>query len=162
VCCAQRAQARLATSLDVSIWELYDEAPLQELFVKRLSFLLASCALAASAQAAPQCKQQTVEKSVVEICMVPGAAFQHDVYTLKADNVLVFALIDDYVEHLELNHTIPEGLAIELPLSQQGEKRISIKGGCLPESKDGAEVGRICNFTWGRHQIVKDVRFTFD
>jgi hypothetical protein len=130
--------------------------------MKRLSFFLASSMLAIAAQAAPQCKQQTVEKSVVEICMVPGAAFQHDMYTLKANKVLVFALIDDYVEQVTLNHTLPEGLAIELPLSQQGEKRVEIKGGCLPESKDGAEVGRICNFTWGRHQIVKDVRFTFD
>ena len=130
--------------------------------MQRLSFFLASCLLAVSAQAAPQCKQQTVDKSVVEICMVPGAAFQHDLYTLKANNVLVFALIDDYVEQVELTHTIPEGPAIELPLSQQGEKRVQIKGGCLPESKDGAEVGRVCNFSWGRHQIVKDVRFTFD
>jgi hypothetical protein len=129
--------------------------------MKKALFLLASIALPVVTHAAPQCHKQTVEKSVVELCMVPGASFQHDVYTLKADNVLVFALIDDYVEKLELEHAIPEGLTIELPLSKQDEKLVRIKGGCVPESKDGAEVGRVCNFTWGRHQIVKDARFTF-
>jgi hypothetical protein len=115
-----------------------------------------------AAAASQQCKQQTVEKSLVEICLVPGAALEHDAYTLKADNILVFTLVDDYVEKVELEHTIPEGMTIEMPLSKQGEKVARIKGGCVPESKDGMEVARICNFTWGRHQIVKDVRFEFD
>lgn len=119
---------------------------------------------ASSVMAAPmqQCRNQKVEQSEVEICLVPGAAFQHDMYTLKADKVLIAAFVDDYVEKVELTHTIPEGLTIELPLSKQGEKVVKISGGCLPESKDGAEVARICNFFWGKHQIVKDVRFQFD
>lgn len=83
-------------------------------------------------------------------------------YTLKADKVLIAAFVDDYVEKVELTHTIPEGLTIELPLSKQGEKVVKISGGCLPESKDGAEVARVCNFFWGKHQIVKDIRFQFD
>jgi len=87
---------------------------------------------------------------------------QHDVYVLKADNQHVFALMDDYVEKVELSHTIPDGVTIELPLSKQGERTVVIKGGCVPESKDGMEVGRVCNFTWGKHQIVKDARFTFN
>ncbi|WGG52764.1 hypothetical protein [Rugamonas sp. DEMB1] len=80
-------------------------------------------------------------------------------YTLKADNVLIFALMDDYVEQIELTHTVPEGLVLELPLSMQGEKTVKISGGCVPQSKDGAEVARVCNFSWGKKQIVKDVRF---
>lgn len=27
--------------------------------------------------------------------------------------------------------------------------------------KDGAEVARVCNFYWGKYQVVKDVRFEF-
>lgn len=131
--------------------------------MKRVLIVLAGFAASLPAAAATQqCKQQTVEKSVVEICLNPGAAFQHDAYTLKADNVPVFTLVDDYVEKVELEHTIPEGMTIELPLSKQGEKVARIKGGCVPESKDGAEVARVCNFSWGRYQIVKDVRFEFD
>ena len=129
--------------------------------MKNALLLFTLTALPIAAYAAPQCHKQTVDRLVVEMCMHPGAAFQHDVYTLKADNVLVFALIDDYVEKLELEHAIPEGLTMKLPLSKQDEKVIRIKGGCLPESKEGVEVGRVCNFTWGRHQIVKDARFTF-
>lgn len=109
----------------------------------------------------PQCQQQTAQNTVFEICLLPGAAFQHDLYTLKADKVLLFALVDDYSEHIELEHILPPGPAIEFPLSQQGGKSTKIKGGCLPESKDGAEVARICNFYWGNFQIVKNVRFEF-
>lgn len=131
--------------------------------MKRLLICLGGCAIVLSASAAtPNCKKTTIEKSLIEMCLVPGAAFQHDVYTMKVDNVMVFALIDDYVEKVELEHTVPEGMAIELPLSKQGEKIARIKGGCVPESKDGAEVARVCNFSWGRYQVVKDVRFDFN
>lgn len=131
--------------------------------------LLSSCVAAfllltpfcAQAAEPPQCKQQVIEKTTVEMCLLPGAAFQHDLYTVKADKVLLVALVDDYAEKVELEHTIPTGPAIEFPLSLQGEKSTKIKGGCVPESKDGAEVARLCNFYWGKHQIVKDVRFEF-
>ncbi len=126
-----------------------------------LSLLLANFVSDAFAAEPPQCKQQSIEKSVIEMCMLPGAAFQHDLYTLKADRVLIFALVDDYSENIELEHTIPDGLAIEFPLSKQGEKTTKIRGGCIPESKDGAEVARVCNFYWGKYQVVKDVRFEF-
>ena len=128
-----------------------------------LSALLLSLVASAEVLAAepPQCKQQAVEKSVIEMCLLPGAAFQHDLYTLKADKVLIFALVDDYSEKVELEHAIPEGLAIEFPLSKQGEKVVKIRGGCVPESKDGAEVARLCNFYWGKYQVVKDIRFEF-
>ena len=132
--------------------------------MKKAGFAAILVIAGSSAMAAPaqQCRHQKVEQSDIEICLVPDAAFQHDMYTLKADKVLIAAFVDDYVEKVELTHTIPEGLTIELPLSKQGEKVVKISGGCLPESKDGAEVARICNFFWGKHQIVKDVRFQFD
>lgn len=111
---------------------------------------------------APQCKRQAVEKSSVEMCLLPGAAMQHDLYTLKVDGVLIAALVDDYVEKVELTHTIPDGLTLEFPLSKQGEKVVKIHGGCLPVSKDGMEVARVCNFYWGKHQVVTDARFEFN
>lgn len=109
----------------------------------------------------PECKQQTVEKSVMEMCLLRGAAFQHDLYTLKADKVLIFALVDDFSEKVELEHVVPSGPSIEFPLSKQGGSSVKITGGCAPVSKDGQEVARLCNFYWGRFQIVTDVRFEF-
>jgi hypothetical protein len=125
------------------------------------AIFMASCASGVLAAEPPQCKQQIVEKSSIEMCLLSGAAFQHDLYTLKADKVLIFALVDDYSEKVELEHTIPDGLTIEFPLSKQDEKTTKIRGGCIPESKDGAEVARVCNFYWGKYQVVKDVRFEF-
>lgn len=140
----------------------FPNRPFEKFMKSLVPFLFLACA-AFSVQAAepPQCKQQTVEKSVIEMCLLPGGAFQHDLYTLKADKVLIFALVDDYSENIELEHAIPEGPALEFPLSRQGGKSVTIKGGCTPESKDGAEVARVCNFFWGKYQIVKDVRFEF-
>lgn len=127
-----------------------------------LPLLLTTLSAPVWAANGPQCKQQTVEKTVIEMCMVPGAVFQHDLYTLKADRVLIFALVDDYSEKVELEHTIPDGPAMEFPLSKQGEKSTKIRGGCVPESRDGMEVARVCNFHWGKHHVVKDVRFEFN
>lgn len=123
---------------------------------------LAMLSVTALAAESPKCKQNKVENSNIEMCLVLGAAFQHDLYTLKVDKTLIFALVDDYSEKVEVVHTIPEGLTIEFPLSRQGVNPISISGGCAPESKDGAEVARVCNFMWGKVQIVKDVRFEFN
>ena len=110
----------------------------------------------------PKCHQQTVEKVTIEMCLLPGAAFQHELYTMKADKTLIFALVDDYSEKIELEHTIPPGLTLEFKLSKQDANPIKITGGCVPESKDGAEVARMCNFYWGKHQVVKNIRFEFN
>lgn len=127
----------------------------------------AACAalvLAGHAAAAPDCRTQRTGDTTIEMCLFPGQAFQHDLYVLKADNVPVFALVDDFAENVTLQHTIPPGLSMELALSRKAGSAgtsVTIKGGCVPESKDGAEVARLCNFHWGEEHIVKDVRFTF-
>ncbi|WP_343637660.1 hypothetical protein [Roseateles sp.] len=124
---------------------------------------LAFVSVCSHAQSAPkpQCQSSTIENSKVEMCMYPGASFQHDTYVLRVDRMTIFALVDDFADQVELTHTVPEGPALELPLSR-GEKVVKLVGGCVPESKDGAEVARVCNFRWGRHEVVKNVRFTFD
>lgn len=125
------------------------------------SLLIAGLMATASAAEPPQCKVQKVENVSFEMCMQPGASFQHDIYTLKADKVLLFALVDDFAEKIELEHTIPPGVTIEFPLSKQGTPTVKISGGCVPESKDGAEIARLCNFSWGKYHVIKDVRFEF-
>lgn len=71
----------------------------------------------------PQCKQQTIEKTVMEISFIPGTTLHHDVYTPKAVIVLLFALLDDYSESVELDHTIPEGFSIKFPHSKQVKRQ---------------------------------------
>jgi hypothetical protein len=119
-----------------------------------------ACAPVIAAEPA-ECKQQTIENSVIEMCLLRGGAFEHDLYTMKAGKTLIFALVDDYADSVELTHTIPPGLTIEFPLSKQGSNPIKITGGCVPESKDGAEIARLCNFHWGKFHVVKDIRFEF-
>lgn len=108
-----------------------------------------------------QCQQQRMEGSQFEMCLVPAGAFRHDLYTLKVDGVLLLVLVDDFAESVDLAHKVPEGPSLEFPLSRKGENPIHITGGCVPESKDGLEVARICNFLWGKVQIIRDVRFEF-
>lgn len=96
------------------------------------------------------------------MCLARGAAFQHDMYMLRADKTLIFALADDFADNVQLDHTVPDGETLEFPLSMQGGKTVTIKGGCVPESKGDIEVARVCNFYWGKYQIVKDVRFEFE
>lgn len=131
-----------------------------KIFRVSISLLALASASAMSAEP-PQCRQQRLENTTIEMCLLPGAAFQHDLYTMKADKTLIFALVDDYSEKIELEHSIPPGLTMEFPLSRQGDNPVKITGGCVPESKDGAEVARLCNFYWGKLHVVKDVRFEF-
>ena len=110
---------------------------------------------------AAECKGEKIENSNIEMCVIRGELFQHDIYRLTADKIVIFALADDYVENVTLEHTIPDGLAIEFPLSKQGEKKVKIMGGCIPVNENETEVARVCNFYWGKYQVVKDVRFEF-
>ena len=76
---------------------------LERFRMKKASFAAILIIAASSAMAAPtqQCRHKKVEQSDIEICLVPGAAFQHDMYTLKADKILIAAFVDDYVEKVE-------------------------------------------------------------
>jgi hypothetical protein len=124
--------------------------------------LLIAMMVPALAFAAPDCREQKVDQTLIEMCRFPGGFFQHDTYVLRADKVTVFALADDFAENVTLNHTVPEAAAVEFALSHQDSKNVLIKGGCVPVSKDQLEIARICNFTWGQKQVVKDVRFDID
>jgi len=126
-----------------------------------IAIACATLAFSCHAVAAPDCRVQRTDDVVIEMCLLAGAMMQHDMYVLKADNTTILALVDDFAENVTVEHTIPDGLSMEFPLSRQGGKTVTIKGGCTPESKDGAEVARVCNFHWGQRHIVKDVRFTF-
>jgi hypothetical protein len=125
---------------------------------KNIYALVAALTFSTTAFAA-ECKGEKIENSNIEMCLIRGESFQHDIYRLTADKVVIFALADDYVENVTLEHTIPDGLSIEFPLSKQGEKKVKITGGCTPVSENETEVARVCNFYWGKYQVVKDVRF---
>lgn len=44
---------------------------------------------------------------------------------------------------------------------KDGTNIVEIKGGCIPGSKNELEVALMCNFSYGKIQVVKDVRFEF-
>jgi hypothetical protein len=113
-------------------------------------------------QGKPECQTQTGANFTALMCLARGQAMQHDLYSLVVDKALIFTLTDDFSEDVHLKHTIPPGPVLEHPLSTAaGSNMVEITGGCVPESKDEMEVARVCNFSWGGTQIIKDVRFTF-
>ncbi|WP_242107415.1 hypothetical protein [Luteimonas aquatica] len=93
--------------------------------------------------------------------MTDPGAFKHYAFSLEVDGQAIFSLVDDYAENISLVHTVPDGLALELPLSQQDTKTVTISGGCVPVVSDrGTEVVRQCDFTWGKIKIIDGVKFT--
>lgn len=132
----------------------------------KLTAALCLCLAATMSQAQddkkPDCRHQVVDKNIVSICHRPAGLFQHYHFTLSLNDQLIFALVDDYVEKVELEHIIPEGPALEFPLSKQpGLKRVKISGGCVPISEQQTEVGRKCDFSWGKLQAIRNVWFDF-
>ncbi|BAO63070.1 hypothetical protein ACRZ5O_20310 [Pseudomonas protegens] len=115
----------------------------------------------AYAEQVANCQEQKVQGHSAQMCLLPGAAFQHDTYRLTVDDSLIFSLTDDFAEDVTLVHRIPAGPAVEYPLSRQGTRSVTLKGGCVPVSEGNLEVARLCNFHWGTVQVVKDVRFNF-
>ncbi|WP_155831819.1 tetratricopeptide repeat protein [Hylemonella gracilis] len=110
----------------------------------------------------PDCRHQVVDKNIVSLCHRPAGLFQHYHFSLSLNDQLIFVLVDDYVEKVELEHIIPEGPALEFPLSKQpGLKRVKITGGCVPISEQQTEVGRKCDFSWGKLQAIRNVWFDF-
>ena len=134
--------------------------------MKKITIVVLLSTLAAIAHAAgPKCATQTLNEHTSELC-VTSVPFQHDYYTLKVDRALIFILPDDYVENIDLTHTLPEDAALEFPLSRQGTSTVKIVGGCIPLSEKqelngklvGVEVGRKCSFKWGNVDILKDMQ----
>jgi tetratricopeptide (TPR) repeat protein len=125
-------------------------------------FLLATTVHAQDEKKA-DCRQQVVEKDILTICHQSSGPFQHYHFSLSLNNQLIFLLVDDYVEKVELEHVVPEGPAIEFSLSKQaGTKRVKISGGCVPLiSQDQTELARKCDFSWGKERIIRNVWFDF-
>jgi len=117
-------------------------------------------ALPAAAAAETKCEERKVSGHHAKICMHNPGMFKHWTFSLEVDGETIFSLIDDYSEKVSLTHTIPDGLALELPLSKQGSKVVSITGGCIPViSGRGTEIARRCDFTWGAVKIIDAVSF---
>jgi hypothetical protein len=118
-------------------------------------------AFPAASTASTTCKEQTVSGHHAKMCREDPGMFKHWTFSLEVDGETIFSLIDDYVEQIYLTHTVPEGPALELALSKQGTKTVSISGGCIPVfSDEGAETARKCDFTWGTVRIIENVRFS--
>ncbi|WP_426788737.1 hypothetical protein [Xanthomonas campestris] len=109
---------------------------------------------------APECKSQKLpEDHTSEMCLIKGANFDHMYFRLRVDGLEIFTLADDYAEDVVLKHKVSRSVSIEFPLSLQGPEESTIRGGCLPGSKDGALTAYICNFTWGQVQLVNNLEF---
>lgn len=108
------------------------------------------------------CRIQVVDKDILSMCLHKGDPFQHDYYSLSLNHQLIFHLVDDYVERIELEHVVPSGPSLEFSLSRRSSlQRVKILGGCAPVSKNDLEIARKCDFTWGPFQVVRNVWFDF-
>ena len=108
------------------------------------------------------CRIQIVDKDILTMCLHKGDPFQHDHYSLSLNHQLIFHLVDDYVERIELEHIVPTGPSLEFSLSRRASsQRVKILGGCVPVSKNNLEIARKCDFTWGPFQAVRNVWFDF-
>ncbi len=105
------------------------------------------------------CREQTAEGHKAQLCMRDPGMFRHFQFTLTVDGEHIFTLVDDYVETISLTHKIPQGPALEMPLSKQGANETTLSGGCKPVVKGDAEIARLCNFRWGKVEVIKDIRF---
>lgn len=110
-----------------------------------------------------KCEERTVSGHHARMCMYNPGMFRHWTFSLEVDGETIFSLIDDYSEKVSLTHVVPDGPALELSLSRQGGKTVSITGGCVPVLGDrGTEVARQCDFSWGNVKIVDAVRFVHE
>ena len=126
---------------------------------KIAAFLL--CIAPAAAVANTQCQEQVASGHHAKICLDNPGMFKHYQISLEVDQEPIFVLIDDYSENINLTHTVPDGIAIELPISRQGKKTVSITGGCVPViNAEGSEIARKCNLMWGNVAIIKNVFFS--
>ena len=119
--------------------------------------LLFACS---SATATEICKVSKVDGHTAEMCFDNPGLFKHWHYTLRVDGELILVLVEDYAENFKLTHTMPVGPALELPLSAQGRKEVTITGSCVNKlTPDGTVVKSVYNVSWGLKQIIKDMEF---
>lgn len=130
--------------------------------MKKSLFLLIFLSISSTsvfAKETQQCATQVVGDHTSTLCLHDPGMFQHWIFSLVVDGQLILNVVDDFAEAVKLTHTIPPGLALELPLSKGEKGQVELVGGCLPESKGDVEIARICNFRWGGVKIIDDVRF---
>jgi hypothetical protein len=109
------------------------------------------------------CKVSKADGHTAEMCFDNPGLFKHWHYTLRVDDELIFVLVEDYAENFKLTHTVPAGPAVELPLSAQGMKEVTISGGCVNKlTSDGTVEKTVCNISWGSKQIIKAMEFSPD
>jgi hypothetical protein len=106
-----------------------------------------------------QCETQTTGEHNATICLKDYGNFKHWIFSLEVDNQLIFELVDDFAENINLLHKIPKGLVLELPLSKNSKDEVSIVGGCKPISENETEIARVCNFQWGNKKIIENIKF---
>lgn len=124
-----------------------------------LIILMVSISSKAIAQETQQCYTQEIDSHKSVICLHDPGLFRHWLFSLTVDGQLILNIVDDFVEKVNLTHSIPSGLTMELPLSQGKSGDISLVGGCVPESEKEKEVVRVCNFSWGNAKIIDNIRF---
>lgn len=124
--------------------------------------LLLTASSMVAAKEARQCSSQVVDGHKSTICLHDPGMFQHWIFFLVVDGQLILNVVDDFAEDVKLKHTIPPGLALELPLNKGKKGQVELVGGCLPESKGDVEIARVCNFRWGGVKIIDDVRFVHE
>ncbi len=117
-----------------------------------------------AAQETVTCQEQTTLGHTAKLCLHNPGMFKHYQFALSVDGEQILSLVDDYSETFSLTHKVPEGLSIEFPLSKQGMNPVTLSGGCKPvlSAAGDAEIGRVCNIKWGKVDIIKDAKFSFE
>jgi hypothetical protein len=124
--------------------------------------IIVSASSKAIAQETQQCYKQEIDSHKSVICLHDPGLFHHWLFSLTVDGQLIFNVVDDFVEQVNLTHSIPPGLTMELPLSQGKSGEISLVGGCVPEVEKEIEIARVCNFSWGNVKIIDNIRFVHE
>lgn len=108
-----------------------------------------------------RCQDQLVQSYKAELCLYDPGPFEHFHISLKINGQQIFMLMDDYVENITIQHHVAPEPSLELPISKQGKKIISLRGGCpaISDPENGSELGRRCNFTIGDIPVIKDMVF---
>ncbi len=117
-----------------------------------------------AAQETVTCREQTTQGHTAKLCLHDPGMFRHYQFSLSVDGEQIFSLVDDYAETFSLTHKMPEGPSIEFPLSKQDMNPITLSGGCKPvlSAAGDAEIGRVCDIKWGKVDIIKDAKFSFE